>query len=359
MIGIRDKGLGTSRNEECGMIKVLLALSLIALMNFGTCFAETIHTFGRGNTERMAIRDALRTAVEQKFGATVRSKTRVQNSVLIADDNAVDSAGFVQSWKILSSRVENGIFIVEVSAELDDSKISARLREVDKKALVDFNAENPRVAVVAFDSGGRRYAEVENEIIAALKRQGFTRIVDLAQVYRAVRQRIQSAAGNYELCKTLANDFHADCLVIAEVKNLPDNEFSVSSRLLKLNTGEILFAGTSTGGGAFLSGGDALKLAGQRAGNEISSAALKSAAQLERHITLLITPATFERLGGTLTTVRQRIKQLSGVNDAFTRKLNTSLELDVDFDGTASDFAQVLEAFGIRILEVHAGFVKI
>ena len=339
-------------------MKRFLTAAMIFMMS-ATCSAETIHSVGRGNTERMAIHDAMRLAIEQKFGATVHSKTRVKNSMLIADDNSVDSAGLISNWKILSSRVENGIFIVEINAELDDEKISARLSELDKKALVDFNADNPRVAVVAFGSSGRRYLEIENEIISALKRQGFTRTVDLAQVNRAVCQRIYSAAGDAELCKTLANDFHADCLVIAEVKNFSGNDISVSSRLIKLNTGEIIFAGTSTGSGAFIDSNDALKLAGRRAGNEISLAALKSAAQVERHITLLITRPTFERLGGTLTTVSGRIKNISGVNDAFARKLNASLELDVDFDGTASDFAQVLEAFTIKILEVGAGYVKI
>ncbi|MBR0260881.1 MAG: hypothetical protein IJQ85_03705 [Selenomonadaceae bacterium] len=337
------------------MKKFFTALSLLALINFGTCSAENVHAVGRGNTERMAIRDAMRAAIEQKFGAVVNSKTRVKDYMLISDENSVDSAGLISSWEIISSRVVNGIFVVEISAEVDDKKIPSRL--IDKKALVDFNADNPRVAVVAIDSRGRHYPEIENEIISALKMQGFTRTIDLAQVSRAVQLRMISA--DDELCKTLANDFHVDCLVVAEVKILSGNEASISSRVIKLNTGEIIFAGTSTGGGEFLSGNDALKMAGRRAGNEISLAAFKSAANVERHLTLLITKNTFERLGGTLTAVQERIKNISGVNDAFTRKLNTSLELDVDFDGTASDFAQLLERLAIKILEVSAGYVKI
>lgn len=337
------------------MKKFFTLLSLIVLINFGTCSAENVHAVGRGNTERMAIHNAMRAAIEHKFGATVHSKTRVQNSMLISDDNSVDSSGLISSWEIISSRVENGIFVVEISAVLDDKKVSA----LNKKAIVDFNADNPRVAVVALDSGGRRYVEIENEIISALKRQGFTRTVDLAQVSRAVQLRMISAAGDDELCKTLANDFHADYLVVAEVKILSANEVSVASRMIELNTGEIIFAGTATGGGGFLNGVDALKLAGRRAGNELSLAALKSAAQVERHLTLLITKNTFERLGGTLTAVRERIKNISGVNDAFARNMNTSLELDIDFDGTAADFAQILEVFAIKVLELGAGYVKI
>ena len=337
------------------MKKFFTALSLLALINFGTCSAENVHAVGRGNTERMAIRDAMRAAIEQKFGAVVNSKTRVKDYMLISDENSVDSAGLISSWEIISSRVVNGIFVVEISAEVDDKKIPSRL--IDKKALVDFNADNPRVAVVAIDSRGRHYPEIENEIISALKMQGFTRTIDLAQVSRAVQLRMISA--DDELCKTLANDFHVDCLVVAEVKILSGNEASISSRVIKLNTGEIIFAGTSTGGGEFLSGNDALKMAGRRAGNEISLAAFKSAANVERHLTLLITKNTFERLGGTLTAVRERIKNISGVNDAFARKMNTSLELDIDFDGTAADFAQILEVFAIKVLELGASYVKI
>ena len=341
------------------MKKFFAALSLFALINFGTCSAENVHAFGRGNTERNAIHNAMRAAIEQKFGAAVNAKTRVKNSMLLADEISVDSAGLISSYEIISSRVENGIFIVEINAELDDKKISSRLSELEKKSLVDVNADNPRVAVVALDSSKRRYPEIENEIISALKRQGFTRTVDLAQVSRAVQLRMFSANDDAELFQTLANDFHIDCLVITEVKILSSNDVAVSSRLIELNTGEIIFAGTATGGGAFIDSNDALKLAGRRAGNEISSAALRNAAKAERHLTLLITKNTFEQLGGTLTAVRERIKNISGVNDAFARKMSTSLELDVDFDGTAADFAQELEFSGIKLLEVAAGFVKI
>ena len=339
------------------MKKFFAALSLFAVINFGNCSAETIHVTGRGNTERMAIHNALRLAVEQKFGAVVNSKTFVKDKMLASDENSVDSSGFVTRYKIISSRVVNGIYIVELDAELSD-KISSRMSELEKKSLVDVNADNPRIAVVAFDSSGRRFSAVENEIVSALKRQGFTRTVDLEQVNRAVRQRIIAASEDEELCKTLANDFHADCLVVANVK-VSGNVVDISSRMIALNTGEIIFAGTSSGGGEFLSASDALKLASRRAAGELSTCAFQSAAKIERHVTLLVTKNTFEQLGGTLTAVRELIKNLSGVNDAFARKMNTSLELDIDFDGTAADFAQLLEFFGVKILELGASFVKI
>ena len=118
-------------------MKKFLAMMILLLMSCATCSAEEVHAFGRGINERMAIHDAMRSAIEQKFGAAIHSKTRVKNSMLILDENAVDSSGLVTRWEILSSRVENGIFVVEIRAELDDKKISARLSELDMKSLVD------------------------------------------------------------------------------------------------------------------------------------------------------------------------------------------------------------------------------
>jgi len=312
-------------------MKKFLAGILFALMMCSTCSAEIVNALGRGNTERSAIRDAMRNAIEQTFGAAIRSKTRVKNFVTVADEIAVDSAGLVNRWEVVSSRVVNGLFVVEIAADIDAEKISARLTDIDKRSLVDFNADSPRVAVVA-QSNGRRLVEVENEIVAALKREGFTRIVDTNR---------------------------ADCLVVAEVSFPSAEEVSVSARLIERNTGEIIFAGTATGGGMFISTGDALKLAGRRIARDVSVAALKGAAQIERHVTLLITPATFSRLGGTLSAVSERIRNLSGVNDVFVRKMTTGLELDVDFDGTAADFARLLESSAIKILELGTGYVKI
>lgn len=312
-------------------MKSFLFAFLFALMICSTCSAEIVHAVGKGNTERNAIRNAIRTAVEQKFGAAVRSKTRVKNFAVVDDKISVTGAGFVSGWKILSSRVVNGLFVVEIAADIDDKKISAQLNELEKKSLVNFNADSPRVAVVA-KSDGVRCIEVENEIVAALQRQGFTRTID-------------------------AN--HADIFVVADVNFLPDNEVSVSSRLIECGTGEIIFAGTAQGGGMFFSTGDALKLAGQRAANDLATAALKSAAQIERHITLSITPATFARLGGTLTTASEKILQLDGVNDVFVRKMTSGLELDIDFDGTAADFVRVLESAAITVLEFNSGRIKI
>ena len=214
---------------------------------------------------------------------------------------------------------------------------------------------------MAYDSSGREFSEVENEILSALQRQGFTRTVDLSQVNRAVKRQIVSAENDPTLRKTLANDFHIDYLVLSEVK-ISNFSSSISSRLISVNTGKIIYAGNSAGNAGMFTANaqnEAIKIAARRAGFEISNAALNSAAKVEQHIILLITQPTFQRIGGTLSSVVNYAENIDGVNDAFVRHMSNILELDIDYDGTAEDFALELERNGFKILELTSDFIKI
>lgn len=341
-------------------MKKFFAIMFLTLIIFSTCFAKNILVTGQGSTEKSAIHNAMRMAIEQELGAVIDSKTLVKNQQVISDKISADSEGFISSYEIVSKRVENGIYFVTIRADVNSNALETHLmNHLQKKSVVDTNADSPRVAVLAYDSNQHEYSEVENEILAALQRQGFTRIVDLNQINRAVKRRIISAENDPALIKSLANDFHIDYLVISEVK-ISDKNISLASRLISVNTGKIIYAGNSFGNaGMFSSDSDSIKIAARRAGFEISNAALKSAAKVEQHIILLITEQTFQSIGGTLTAVVQRAENIDGVNDAFVRNMNGSLELDVDFDGTAADFALELERAGFKVLELTADFIKI
>ena len=346
------------------MKKILLALLIIFICS--SCSAKTVQVTGSGSTERSAIHNAMRAAIEQELGAHIDAKTFIKNHQVISDEISSSGEGFISSYEIISKRMDGGIFFVEIKAEVDSNAVQTQLmNRLQKKALINSNTDSPRIAVIAYDSEGRNYSEVENEIFAELKRQGFTHAVDLSQVNSVVKNRIAMSENDPALRKTLANDFHIDYLVLSEVKyNLDDarKNLLLSSRLLSVNTGKIIYAGNSTGNvGMFTTnpGAITLKLAARRAGYEISKAALDSAAGVEQHITLLVTAATFQKLGGTLTAINNFTKNLDGVNDAFVRQMSSTIEMDVNFDGTAADFASILERAGLKILALRSDFVKI
>lgn len=342
--------------------KFFTGLILVAAIIGGN--AEAVQVEGRGSTEHSAIHNAMRAAIEQELGAHVDSKTLVQNHQVISDEIALSSDGFISGYKIISKRVENGIHVVTIDATVNSEEINTRLMsKLQKKILVNTNADSPRVAVIAYDNFGNEYPEIENEILAALERQGFTRTFDLDRLDAAVKQRIANE-NSPALVKMLANDFHIDYLVLSRLNVNKNNAraANLSSRLISVNTGEIIYSGNSNSNvGMFTANAEnvAIKQVATRAGYEISQAALNSAAQIEKHITLLITPNTLEKMGGTVTAASNRVKNFSGVNDVYVRQMNSGLELDLDFDGTASDLVIELERAGFKILEMKSDFVKI
>lgn len=343
-------------------MKKFFASLIFLLMIFSTCSAKTVQVTGQGATEKMAIHNAMRSAIEQELGAFIDSKTIVKNQQVISDEIHANSDGFISSYKIISSRVENGIFFVTIDADVNSSAVQSRLMtRLQKKSLINLNADNPRVAVLAYDSTGKEFSEVENEILSALQNQGFSRIVDLNQVNLAVKRQIISAENDPQLRETLANDFHIDYLVLSEVK-ISNLNVSLANRLISVNTGKIIYAGNSSGSaGMFTANAQAesIKIAARRAGWEISNAALNSAAKVEQHIILLITQSTFQKIGGTLSAATNYTKNIDGVNDVFVRRMTGNIEVDINFDGTAADLAQELERKGMKILELTSDYVKI
>jgi len=331
------------------------ALNLI----FSTCFANTVQVTGQGATERMAIHNAMRLAIEKELGANIGGKTLVKNNQVILDEISTNSDGFISTYEIISSRVENGIYVVDLKVDVNSELLQQTLTQ--KKFLIQTNADNPRIAVIAYDATGKIYPEVENEIFSALHRQGFTRTIDLNQINLVTQKRLANAENDFELRKMLANNFHIDYLVTTEVK-ISEKNYLLASRLISVNTGKIIHADNSTGNvGMFTAtaGNITLKLAARRAGFSISNAALKSAAKVEQHITLLITDSTFRKIGGNLISANNFVKNIDGVSDAFVRNMQGAIEFDVNFDGTAADFATQLEFKGVKILEVASDFVKI
>ena len=83
------------------MKKFFLMLSLILFLTCDICSAS-VQVLGRGTTERSAIHDAMRTAIEQELGTQISNKTLVQNAQVINDEINLNSNGYVSSYKIIS-----------------------------------------------------------------------------------------------------------------------------------------------------------------------------------------------------------------------------------------------------------------
>lgn len=302
-------------------MKKFFSAMLISAMIFSTAEAGEVETLGRGVDEHSAVRNALREAIEQELGLIVDTKTRTKNYQLIEKEIHTESSGFIESYEIISERQINGIFEVLVRANVQSDRLrSAITSRLQKKALIEATMGDPRILVRAVDETGRELFDVENEFIAAFQSQGFGRLLDSAKSERA--------------------DFIAQVVM---------SDTSISARLVGVNGGEIICTENFEIKTRMFT--DTRQWALKNAARYLAQAALEHAAQLEQHVTLVLTTPRIDRNG-----LIEMLKAFDGVNDVFVRSLN---ELDVNYDGTAAELAKLLERDGVVIRELGSESIKI
>ncbi len=373
-------------------IRLGCCILLLLLMEAATAFAAMVTATGQGSTERNALHDAMRQAIEQEVGLLIDSRTYVQNYQVINDRIYTQSSGYIESYDILDRSFFNGIWKVDIRAQVRSEALRTDLMsKLQKKALIGANMQDPRIGVLAADGNGTEYTSLENAIISGLQNQGFSRMIDLNQIDASVRRRLASAEaeGDMELRNMLLNHFHVDYMVTAQVSTQSDGEIwgavidripeadplggilhhidefkgkvtaNASVRMLNVNTGEIVYAGSfsakSSKSGAGAADNAMLKLSNDIV-KAISNAAIQKAANPEQHVTLIITDSAL----GSMSETYQRISAIPGVNHVFTRSASYgTIQVDVDYDGTAYDLASELERNGIMIKEMNSEYIKI
>jgi len=353
--------------------------------------ASPVTVTGQGSTERNALHDAMGQAIEQQIGVLIDSRTYVENYQVINDRIYTQSAGYIESYEVLQSGSANGLWQVTITAQVRSEALRTDLMsKLQKKALIGANMQDPRIGVLAVDSEGMEYDGLENEIISGLQNQGFSRLVDLNQIEASVRKRLASAdaTGDASLRDLLVNQFHVDYMVTAKVSMMEENglgkiirqvplpddnpflpavlgnlqfgavQANVAVRMLNMNTGEIIYAGSfseKSGSGSNAASKALAKISPQVV-SAVSKAALEKAANPEQHVTVLITNGRL----GTMSQAYQWLSNLPGVHRVFTRSTSQgTIQVDVDYDGTAYDLASEIERNGISILEMNSEYVKI
>lgn len=360
------------------MWKKIAAMVGLLLLPVEMVSAAVVTVTGQGGSERSALKAAMRQAIEQQVGVYIDSRSYVQNYRLIHDRIYSQADGYVKHYEILESSKENGIFTVKIRADVQEQKIAAALGSyAQKKAVVGANMQDPRVGVIAMDAQGNRYASLENTVMQGLASQGFTRLVDISQLEQSLRRRLMSAdlSGDASLRKSLSTQFPVDYLVtvhvdkavgsMADYVNMPGFEqlkkanVTVSVRMLAANTGEVIYAGMFTGqserrGPNALQ--EAIASAARGIPEAVGKAALNKAANPEQHLQLIITGSKL----GSISEATGYLQDLPGVHNVFVRSTGFgNMTVDIDFSGTAHDFAAVLEGSGLHVLEMGAEYVKI
>lgn len=335
-------------------------LSGLCLLSAATADAAIVTATGQGGDERSALHAAMRAAVEQEVGVYLDSSTRIQNYRVLQDSVYTKSEGYISHYDIIKQEVIGGIYRTTIRADVNAELLqSGALSRLQKKALVEANLEDPRIAVLAMGQNGHSYPALENALIATMQDEGYSRLIDLGTAAASARRTALLAAqtGDRDTLLRLHSEAQADYLLIVRVAEdtksfdciLPGLHkiyLSAAARLVNTSTGEIRWTGNadSESEGWYGNGeSEAIKGLVEKLTPSLSRAALNQAADVEQHIRLTAPLAHF----GTTASARDALAAIPGVQHVYIRAVTLgTLTADLDFDGTAADLTAALERSG-------------
>lgn len=82
-----------------------------------------VKVFGSGNTAELAVKNALRSALEQVNGAFISSRTEVFNQLITSDEIVSISNGAIVEYKVLKKTEVNNMFCVTIEAIVSASEL--------------------------------------------------------------------------------------------------------------------------------------------------------------------------------------------------------------------------------------------
>ena len=121
------------------MKKLLLLLTLVLNLNVNAQEDKTVTLVvsGQGKTQDEAKQNALRSAIEQAFGAFISSKTEILNDNLVKDEVVSVANGNIQKFEVVSEiQIPNGDYATSLKATVSVKKLTSFVES--KGVVVEF-----------------------------------------------------------------------------------------------------------------------------------------------------------------------------------------------------------------------------
>lgn len=147
------------------MKRIFLLVCFVLFMCNVAC-AQQVTVTGIGDDKDKAVKDALRTAVEQVVGVYINSNTVVSNLQVELDKIYAASEGYVNDFRVLRTAYKGDKCHVQVRVDVDTEPNSKLLSDLQLTYLLD----NPSIMVKV---SGSRYAGIcEASIVGKLRYMG-------------------------------------------------------------------------------------------------------------------------------------------------------------------------------------------
>ena len=316
-------------------------------------------------TEVQAIDQAKRAAVEKTIGTVVSSQTLTRNFQLAKDNIFSRAAGFLKSYKLISSQeVEDGWKVVieaEVTAIFDDL-----LKDQVAFDQLMMWLDKPRFMIIIDESNvGELSKNCETEIARLLAKKKFN-LISSAKGAEIVRAKMAGEGNTSVMNEAIAyaSVAGAEMLVLGKAvskvakgvtaldnSGLKSVQAEITAQIIDVRDGSI-WASYSTHGAAVhisqtTAGVNAFAKASEMMVDSLCALLLKhgSEAQLQaRQITLTVDGVGFKTLNTLLTALRD----VPGVNTVYQRSFQApSAEIGVEFYGGAMELGTALDGMSI------------
>lgn len=138
------------RKYICSATALLLSFALFAANDI------KIVSSGEGSTEREAIHNALRGALEDAYGAFISSSTIIENDILVTDEISTLTKGNIKKYQIIYSILNGNKYVVNVESIVSLDKFSNYCTSKGMKVEYDGAALNLTLKMLQYNKENRR-----------------------------------------------------------------------------------------------------------------------------------------------------------------------------------------------------------
>ncbi|WP_320040536.1 hypothetical protein [uncultured Desulfobacter sp.] len=347
------------------MILVILLLIPLCLSQGVQAEEKIVETTGSSDLSRNdAVRQAMRSAVQEAVGTFIHTETEVENFEIKKDKIFSRTQGYVTRYDLLKEWKESDTYNVRIKAEVSLDKIKDDLMAM--KILLD-SMERPKLMIlveekyVGMEDMGMRLAETELSNMFTAK--GFD-LVDRAQIeqIKSMDQSRQALEGNTDAAKQLGLQFGAQYVILGKAvlqdageafagSGLKSIQGTLQVKVLQTHTGLVLGSAVKNGVAAHISSltgaAKAMKDAAQKAVDEYLVETVTNSFQdflnngvpLKLYITNVKSFKMYKQVAGAVQTLE---KMVSSKKDGW-NKTGGVLVLDLRFKGISEELADLLD----------------
>jgi hypothetical protein len=198
-----------------------------------------------------AIEDALRNAVEQATGTLIENQTLVENYQLLSDKIYSQSRGYVQSYKVIKEKVDQGLFRVTIEAIVSSGNLKNDLQALN---MLMRQVRKPRIMVLFEETeveGINVGRLAEDSMSKVLLDRGF-KLVDAKTVrHNLGHDKVMGLlAGDELVVASVGSRYEAEMLLVGSAKavtnqvtigdiEISSNRAVISAKLVRADTGEV------------------------------------------------------------------------------------------------------------------------